>query len=96
MRAVPGQTGGGLYWCARSSHRSTDQRRVMLVMGVLATVVASQAMITAVFSLVTQLVSYKACPAFKISRTNKAHYGQVYVSVANWLSMMYVAIAIRR
>ena len=53
-------------------------------------------MITAVFSLITQLVSYKACPPFKIDRTNDKHAGQVYLHAANWLCMMCAVAPIRR
>jgi KUP system potassium uptake protein len=57
----------------------------VFVLTLLATIIASQAMISAMFSLVQQAVGLDACPRMKIVHTNVEQEGQVYVPAANLL-----------
>ncbi|KAI9269246.1 putative potassium transporter 5 [Phascolomyces articulosus] len=64
------------------------------VMAVLAAIVASQAMITACFSILSQAMTLSCFPQLKVIHTSKKFRGQVYIPVANWLLMIgTVAIA---
>ncbi|KXJ96049.1 potassium transporter-domain-containing protein [Microdochium bolleyi] len=59
-----------------------------LIVAILAAVVASQAMITAVSQLVTQLMKLSYCPQVKIVHTSKQFHGQMHVPFVNWLLML--------
>ncbi|EHA56284.1 potassium uptake protein [Pyricularia oryzae 70-15] len=58
-----------------------------LILAVLAAIVASQAIITATFQLVSQLMKLSYCPQVKIVHTSSTFHGQVYVPFLNWLLM---------
>ncbi|KAJ7131679.1 potassium transporter [Mycena crocata] len=72
---IPGPRNGPLFW-------------IVFVFAILATVIASQAMITATFSLVQQLVNMKALPPLKMSYTSDTIQGQVYIPSVNWILMI--------
>ncbi|KAF7364932.1 hypothetical protein MVEN_00363800 [Mycena venus] len=74
-QTIPGPANGALFW-------------IVFVFAILATVIASQAMITATFSLVQQLVNMKALPPLKMSYTSETIQGQVYVPAVNWTLMV--------
>ncbi|TGJ85879.1 hypothetical protein E0Z10_g2869 [Xylaria hypoxylon] len=59
-----------------------------LVVAVLASVVASQAMITACFQLVSQLMKLSYCPQVKIVHTSTKFHGQIYVPFLNWILLV--------
>ncbi|KAI1118953.1 potassium uptake protein [Nemania sp. NC0429] len=59
-----------------------------LVVAVLAAIVASQAMITACFQLVSQLMKLSYCPQMKIVHTSTKFHGQLYVPFLNWLLLI--------
>ncbi|KAF2709019.1 potassium transporter [Pleomassaria siparia CBS 279.74] len=59
-----------------------------LVIGVLAAIVASQAIITATFQLMGQLMKLSYFPQIKVVHTSKNHHGQLYVPAVNWLLMI--------
>ncbi|EXJ76075.1 uncharacterized protein A1O5_00583 [Cladophialophora psammophila CBS 110553] len=63
-----------------------------LIVAILAAVVASQAMITAVFQLLTQIMKLSYFPQVKVVHTSKIFYGQVYIPIANWLLMIATCI----
>jgi KUP system potassium uptake protein len=56
-----------------------------VALATVATVVASQALITGVFSLVAQGIALKYLPTLRVVHTHDAHLGQIYVPTANWL-----------
>ncbi|KAF3061745.1 Potassium transporter 5 [Daldinia childiae] len=58
-----------------------------LIVAVLAAIVASQAMITAVFQLISQLMKLSYCPQVKVVHTSKTFHGQLYVPFINWILM---------
>ncbi|KAI1128425.1 potassium uptake protein [Nemania abortiva] len=59
-----------------------------LVIAVLAAIVASQAMITACFQLVSQLMKLSYCPQMKIVHTSTKFHGQLYVPFLNWILLV--------
>lgn len=63
-----------------------------LIIAILAAVVASQAMITAVFQLLSQIMKLSYFPQIKVVHTSKIYYGQLYIPWANWLLMIGTVI----
>ncbi|KAL9621006.1 MAG: hypothetical protein Q9160_004524 [Pyrenula sp. 1 TL-2023] len=59
-----------------------------LVIAILAAVVASQAIITATFQLLAQVMKLSYFPQIKVIHTSKIFHGQLYVPLANWLLMI--------
>ncbi|KAJ9133300.1 Potassium transporter 5 [Pleurostoma richardsiae] len=58
-----------------------------LVVAVMAAIVASQAIITATFQLISQIMKLSYCPQVKVVHTSKTFHGQLYVPFLNWLLM---------
>ncbi|KAJ4301462.1 hypothetical protein N0V90_003554 [Kalmusia sp. IMI 367209] len=58
-----------------------------LVVAILAAIVASQAMITATFQLLAQIMKLSYFPQIKVVHTSKIYHGQLYVPAVNWLLM---------
>ncbi len=56
----------------------------MIALATMATVIASQALISGAFSLTTQAVSLGLFPFLHIKHTHKEHSGQIYVNFINW------------
>ena len=56
-----------------------------VVLATIATVIASQALITGVFSLSRQAIQLGLFPRLTIRHTSDEHEGQIYVPVVNWL-----------
>lgn len=57
----------------------------LVFMTTLATIIASQAVISGVFSLTSQAVQMNYFPRTEIRHTSSKRRGQIYVPVANWL-----------
>ncbi len=64
----------------------------MLILATLATVIASQAVISGVFSLTRQAVRLGYLPPMRIIHTSEEESGQIYIPVINWL--LYYAVLI--
>lgn len=79
--SVPGGTASsnGFYW-------------FVFVLATLATIIASQALILSVFSILKQLIKLKYFPRFNIIQTSKTHKGQIYIPIANWMLMIAVCL----
>jgi len=58
------------------------------VLAILATIVASQAMISGTFSMVQQSLSLGCFPRVKIVHTSAKYEGQVYIPEVNYLLML--------
>lgn len=56
----------------------------MVILATLATIIASQALITGAFSLVAQGISLGYIPYLKIIHTHKEHAGQIYIPFINY------------
>ncbi|MGA2995342.1 potassium transporter Kup [Bradyrhizobium sp.] len=59
----------------------------MLVLATAATIIASQALVSGVFSLTRQAMQMGLCPRARIVPTSADEAGQIYVPAANWLLM---------
>jgi KUP system potassium uptake protein len=59
-----------------------------LVIAILAAIVASQAIITATFQLMAQVMKLSYFPQIKVVHTSKKFHGQLYVPLLNWLLML--------
>jgi KUP system potassium uptake protein len=60
----------------------------LVVLATLATIIASQAIITGAFSLTRQAMQLGWCPGLNIRQTSDEEYGQIYVPVVNWVMMV--------
>jgi KUP system potassium uptake protein len=65
----------------------------LVVLSTLATIIASQSIITGAFSMTRQAIQLGWCPRLLITQTSASGYGQIYVGVVNWL-MMVLTIAL--
>jgi len=64
----------------------------LLLIATMATVIASQAVISGVFSLTSQAMRLGYLPPMRIVYTSDVESGQIYIPVVNWL--LYVAVLI--
>ena len=60
----------------------------LVVLATVATVIASQAVITGAFSMTRQAIQLGWLPRLQITQTSAEGYGQIYVGVVNWLLMI--------
>jgi KUP system potassium uptake protein len=60
----------------------------MVVLATLATIIASQAVITGSFSLTRQAIQLGYLPRLRVTHTSATHMGQIYVGPVNWLLMI--------
>jgi len=60
----------------------------LVVLATVATVIASQAVITGAFSMTRQAIQLGWLPRLHITQTSAEGYGQIYVGVVNWLLMI--------
>lgn len=65
-----------------------------LILALLATVIASQAMISAVMSLVFQGINLRIFPLMKIKYTSSELHSQIYISSVNWLLLIAVLLMV--
>jgi KUP system potassium uptake protein len=65
----------------------------MVALATLATIVASQALISAVFSLTYQAAQLGLCPRTRVVNTSAATRGQIYLPTINW-ALMGATIAV--
>ena len=56
----------------------------LVIIATMATVIASQAVISGVFSLARQAVQFGYAPRFKIVHTSREEIGQIYIPQINW------------
>jgi len=59
----------------------------LVVLATIATVIASQALISGAFSLTRQAVQLGYCPRVRITHTSPTQIGQIYIGAVNWLLM---------
>jgi KUP system potassium uptake protein len=60
----------------------------MVFLATVATIIASQAVITGSFSLTRQAIQLGYLPRLRVSHTSAAHIGQIYIAPVNWLLMI--------
>ncbi|KIY46745.1 potassium transporter [Fistulina hepatica ATCC 64428] len=85
-QTIPGKHNGPLWWhvCFR----------IVFVFAILATVIASQALISATFSLFQQVINLKSFLPLKICHTSDNMEGQIYIPAVNWTLMIITVILI--
>ncbi len=59
----------------------------LIVLATLATVIASQAIITGAFSMTRQAILLGWMPRLKVTQTSEEGYGQIYIGAVNWILM---------
>lgn len=66
----------------------------LLILATLATIIASQAVISGVFSLTRQAVRLGYLPPMRIIHTSEMEAGQIYIPVINWVLYICVVLVI--
>jgi KUP system potassium uptake protein len=69
-------------------------RLPLVVLATMATIIASQAVITGAFSVVQQAVQLGLMPRLRIDHTSVAAAGQIYLPVINWTLMCLVILLV--
>ncbi len=59
----------------------------LVVLSTIATIIASQAIISGAFSMTRQAIQLGLCPRLHIVQTSAAGYGQIYIGFVNWTLM---------
>ncbi len=70
-----------------------------LLLSIAATVIASQAMISGMFSIVYQGITTRVMPIFKIDYTSRERRSQIYIGFVNWfllLAVLYIMFVFRK
>lgn len=60
----------------------------LIVLATVATIIASQSIITGAFSMTRQAIQLGWLPRLLVKQTSSEGYGQIYVGVVNWLLML--------
>ena len=66
----------------------------MVILATLATIIASQAVITGAFSLTQQAIQLGLLPRFETRRTSETEKGQIYIPRINWLLLLAVVFLV--
>jgi KUP system potassium uptake protein len=66
----------------------------VVILATIATVIASQAVISGVFSITQQAVQLGRLPRMEIRHTSATEYGQIYVPRMNWLLLIGVVLIV--
>ena len=69
-----------------------------LILSIIATIIASQAMISGLFSIVYQGINTHIIPLFKIDYTSKELQSQIYIGIVNWfilVSVLFIMVEFR-
>ncbi len=65
-----------------------------LLVSILATIIASQAMISGLFAVIYQGINTRILPLFKVSYTSEKINSQIYIATANWFLLFFVVLVI--
>lgn len=66
----------------------TGMLPAMIVLATLATVIASQAVISGAFSMTAQAMQLGFCPRFGVHHTSEGEMGQIYIPWVNWALLL--------
>ena len=69
-------------------------RPALVLLATLATIIASQAVITGAYSLTQQAIQLGLLPRLRIRQTSAAHSGQIYLPAINWLLLVGVLVLV--
>ncbi|CAH2350888.1 putative high affinity potassium transporter [[Candida] railenensis] len=75
--SIPGGLNGKLYW-------------FVFILATISTIIASQALILGVFSIISQLINLDYFPKLKIVHVDRDYIGKVYIPSINWFLMFGV------
>jgi KUP system potassium uptake protein len=65
-----------------------------LLLSIIATIIASQAMISGMFSIVYQGITTRIMPMFKVDYTSEERHSQIYIGFVNWFLLFSVLFII--
>jgi KUP system potassium uptake protein len=71
-------------------HQATILYIPFLILSVIATVIASQAMISGMFSIVYQGINTRILPMFRVEYTSRELRSQIYIAFVNWFLLLAV------
>lgn len=63
-----------------------------LILSIMATIIASQAMISGMFSIVYQGITTRIMPMFKVDYTSEELRSQIYIGFVNWFLLIFVIL----
>jgi KUP system potassium uptake protein len=66
----------------------------MVLLATVATIIASQAVITGAFSISHQAMQLGVLPRFRVMRTSETEKGQIYIPMINWLLLFAVIVLV--
>jgi KUP system potassium uptake protein len=66
----------------------------MVILATVATIIASQAVITGAFSISEQAMHLGVLPRFRVLRTSETEKGQIYIPTINWLLLVAVILLV--
>src|ERR687893_1778457 len=66
----------------------------MVILATIATIIASQAVVTGAFSISQQAMQLGVLPRFRVLRTSETEKGQIYVPTINWLLLTAVVLLV--
>lgn len=66
----------------------------LVIMATMATVIASQALITGAFSVTRQVIQLGYFPRFEVRHTSVKEMGQIYMPLVNWGLFVAIALAV--
>ena len=66
----------------------------MVILATVATIIASQAVITGAFSISEQAMHLGVLPRFRVMRTSETEKGQIYIPFINWLLLTAVIVVV--
>ena len=69
-------------------------RLPLVILSILATIIASQAVISGAFSLTQQAIQLGFVPRLRIQHTSESAVGQIYIPVVNWALMVMVLLLV--
>ncbi|HYA65792.1 MAG TPA: KUP/HAK/KT family potassium transporter, partial [Burkholderiaceae bacterium] len=61
----------------------------LVALATAATIIASQAIISGVFSMTRQAIQLELCPRLSVTQTSEVGYGQIYIGTVNWVLMLF-------
>ncbi len=71
-----------------------EVRLPVVILAILATIIASQAVISGAFSLTQQAIQLGFIPRMRIQHTSASASGQIYIPVVNWALMVMVIVLV--
>ena len=71
-----------------------DWRIPVVVLALLATIIASQAVISGAFSLTQQAIQLGFIPRMRVEHTSASAAGQIYIPLVNWFLMVMVVVLV--